>query len=355
MLELFGKKSGVEAIGLDIGPSSVKVVQIKRENDRLVLVTYGEVALGPYAGLQIGQATKLGDEKLIEAIKDLFREAKVTSSNATLSIESSSAYVSMITVPRVEDKELRTMMPLEARKYIPIPATELQIDWWHLPDFIYDSTKDARNMNVVLAAVKNETVSMYDRIVKQIGLTNVDFEIEGFSLARSVLRGISGLTLCLDVGSEYSTINLIHSGVVIDMNVIGHGSQESTIQLSKALALAVDVAEETKRTFGYYGDEANPFVKEVMTLSSYPLFGEVARLSLMYEKKYNQNIEGMIICGGGARIPGIVDAYRQISHIDARIATPFDQIAIPPFLQEMIERIGPTYSIAVGLALKKLF
>ncbi|MEZ0208850.1 MAG: pilus assembly protein PilM, partial [Candidatus Paceibacterota bacterium] len=96
------------------------------------------------------------------------------------------------------------------------------------------------------------------------------------------------------------------------------------------------------------------YVKDVMQLSSYPLFGEVARLSLMYERKYNQSIEGIILSGGGARVLGVLDAYKETVHIAGRIATPFEQIDVPPFLHEMIERVGPSYAVAVGCALKKL-
>jgi cell division ATPase FtsA len=91
-----------------------------------------------------------------------------------------------------------------------------------------------------------------------------------------------------------------------------------------------------------------------MQLSSYPLFGEIARLSLMYERKYNQTIEGVILTGGGVRMPGFLEAYKEVAHAAGRIATPFDQIDVPPFLKEMIDRIGPSYSVAVGCALKKI-
>jgi Tfp pilus assembly PilM family ATPase len=74
----------------------------------------------------------------------------------------------------------------------------------------------------------------------------------------------------------------------------------------------------------------------------------------MFERKYNQVIEGIILIGGGARVPGVLDAYNQTVHIPARIATPFDQVSVPDFLHEMIQRVGPTYAVALGCALKKI-
>lgn len=353
MFQFFKKEDVGQAIGLDIGSSSIKIVQLRREKEKVILDTYGEIALGPYAGLVAGQAVHLGEEKLVEAIKDLMREAKITARDAVVAIDSSAAFVSLVKVPKVDDAELRSMMPFEARKYIPIPLTEVQMDWWHIPTTINIGATE-RMINVVLAAVKNETLTMYDRVVKRLELANVEYEIQGYSVMRSVSPRSGGMLLYADIGAQYTTLSLVHNSTVLDMHVISRGSQDSTIQLSKALSVPIDTAEETKRMFGYLGDKSNPYVKDVMQLSSYPLFGEVARLSLMYERKYNQSIEGIILAGGGARLPGVLDAYAETVHIPGRVATPFEQVDVPPFLHEMIERIGPSYAVAVGCALKKL-
>lgn len=353
MFNLFRKEDIGQAIGIDIGTSSVKIVQLRREKEKIILDTYGEIALGPYGGMVAGQAVHLGEEKLVEAIQDLLKETKATAREAVVAIDSSAAYVSLVKVPKVDDSELRTMMPFEARKYIPIPLTEVQMDWWHIPTTVNIAANE-RMINVVLAAVKNDTLAMYDRIVKKLEFMNVEYEIQGYSIMRSCAPKSAGMILYVDVGAQYSTLSLVYNNTVLDMHVISRGSQDGTIQLSKALSIPIDTAEETKRTFGYNGDASNPYVKDVMDLSSYPLFGEVARLSLMYERKYNQTIEGIILSGGAARLPGFMDAYRQTVHIPGRVATPFEQVEVPSFLHEMTERIGPTYSVAVGCALKKL-
>ena len=353
MFNLFKKEDVSQAVGLDIGSSSVKIVQLRREKEKIILDTYGEIALGPYGGVLAGQSIHLGEEKTIEAIQDLVKEAKITAHDTVVAIDPSAAYVSLVKVPKLEDEELRSMMPFEARKYIPIPLTEVQMDWWHIPSMV-NLAPEERMINVVLAAVKNETLTEYDRIVTKLGFTNVEYEIHGYSLLRSSAPQTQGMILYVDIGSQYTTLSLIHQSTVLDMHVISRGSQDSTIQLSKALSIPIDTAEEIKRTFGYLGDASNPYMKDVMQLSSYPLFGEVARLSLQFERKYNQTIEGIIVVGGGARVPGVLDAYNQTVHIAGRVAMPFEQIDIPPFLHEMIEKIGPSYAVAIGCALKKL-
>ena len=353
MLQLFKKEEVGQVVGLDIGPSFIKVVQLRREKEKIILDTYGEIPLGPYAGMISGQSVRLGEEKMIEAINDLFREAKINARNTVIAIDPSASYVSLIKVPKVDDDQLRTMIPIEARKYIPIPLTEVQMDWWHIPATIKFNKQDDV-VDIVLAPVNNETLAMYDRLVKKIGLTNVEYEIHGYSIARSSASHTHKMVMYVDIGSQYTTLSLMYQNIMLDLHVISHGSQESTMQISKALSVSVETAEDTKRTFGYKEDFSNPYIKDIMELSSYPLFGEVARLSLMYERKYNQHIEGIILSGGGARVSGVLDVYSQTVHIAGRIATPFERVSVPEFLSEMIERVGPTYAVAIGCALKKL-
>lgn len=353
MFDFLKKEEVGQVIGLDIGTASVKVVQLRREKEKIILDTYGEVALGPYGGMKIGQGVRLGEEKIAEAVSDLFKEAKVTARDAVVAIDPSAAYVSLVKVPKVGDDELRTMIPIEARKYIPIPLTEVQIDWWHIPSTVKLGDNN-QTLSVVLAAVNNNTLVSYDKLVKKLELKNVEYEIHGYSLLRSSPTHTHKMVMYVDIGAQITTLSLVFQGIVLDMHVISRGSQDCTTQLSKALSIPMDTAEEAKRTFGYKGDTANPYMKDIVELSSYPLFGEVARLSLMYERKYNQTIEGIILAGGGSRVPGMLSAYSKTVHIAGRLVTPFERVEVPEFLSEMIERIGPSYAAAVGCALKKL-
>lgn len=354
MFNFFKKESFDQAIGLDIGPSSIKVVELRKEKEKIILNTYGEVATGPYAGKEAGQSVHLGEEKLREAIEDLFKEAKVSVRDSVIAIDPTSSYITLVKVPKVSDDDLRTMIPLEARKYIPIPLTEVQMDWWHVPTNI--NISDGENMiNIVLAAVSLQTISMYDRLIEKLQLKNVEYEIQGYSLIRSIPAERDGLIMYLDIGSQYTNLSLVHNNTVIDARTISRGSLDSTNQISKALSLTTEKSEEVKRTFGYNGDQSNPYLKDVMELSSYPLFGEVARLSLMYERKYNQDIQGIIVLGGGARVPAFMDAYNKVIHIPGTLGKPFNKVEVPAFLKEMIERVGPSYSTALGCALKKLY
>lgn len=131
---LFNKNS-VSVLGIDIGSSSIKMVQISRKNGRAVLETYGELALGPYTGKGVGESTNLSTEKIIEAINDMLREKEVniTTRSCGLAIPFSSSLMAVIDMPIATKKQLEQMVPLEARKYVPVPISEVTLDWYIIP------------------------------------------------------------------------------------------------------------------------------------------------------------------------------------------------------------------------------
>src|SRR5579872_5423334 len=117
---IFNKETH-SVLGIDIGSSSIKLVQLRRERGRAILETYGAIALGPYAGVEIGRATQLPASKVAEALKDVIKEANVTSADAGFAIPYASSLVSVVKLPSAAEGKLDQTMPLEARKYIPVP------------------------------------------------------------------------------------------------------------------------------------------------------------------------------------------------------------------------------------------
>src|SRR3989344_7901918 len=127
---LFARKES-SVLGVDVGSSSLKVVQLRKDHGKAVLETYGELSLGPYGGGEAGQATNLSAEQITEALKDLLREAKVTTKSCGFSIPYSRSLLTLVSLPRRGSAaEQKTVIELEARKYIPLPLSEVQLDWF---------------------------------------------------------------------------------------------------------------------------------------------------------------------------------------------------------------------------------
>ncbi len=348
-LSFFTKNDTGHVVGVDIGKSSIKAVQLKKENEKIKLVTYGEIFLGSLNGQTDGRAINAGEDLIVSAVVELFKEAKITAKRAIYSVDPASTFVTTIPLPKSAAQDVPTALSFEARKFLPVPLSTVDIDHWLIPAGMFEV--DSQMMQVVLAAIKHETLTLYSRIAQRLGTTDPLFEIEAFSLNRSLLSN-DPFSIILDIGAQYSTIILVHKNVILDVHLIPRGSQESTIQLSKALSMSEDEGERYKREVGYTGDPSNKYIAEVMKLSTYPLFGDIGRLLLMYERKYNQVVDKIVFTGAGARVPGIIDVAGEVLKGKLVIADPFAKIETPAFLKEMLHRVGPTYAVSVGLALK---
>src|SRR3990167_7872916 len=175
---LFAKKEK-SVLGVDIGSSSLKVVQLRKEHGQAVHETYGELSLGPYGGSEVGQATNLSAEQITETLKDLLREAQVTTTNCGVSIPFSRSLLTLVELPyRADAQEQKTVIELEARKYIPVPISEVQLDWFIVPDISpSDDAKNKEKIEVLLVAVHNDELSLLQRVVAAAGLSASFYEI----------------------------------------------------------------------------------------------------------------------------------------------------------------------------------
>lgn len=338
-------------LGIDIGTSSIKVVQLRRERGRVILETYGAIALGPYAGVEIGRATALQADKLSEALKDVIREANVTTKDAAIAIPYASSLVSIIKLPEAVEKQLAQVVPIEARKYIPVPINEVLLDWFVVSGG-KSTTKDGK-LEVLLVAIHNDTIAKFRAIAAAATLVTSFFEIEVFSAVRASLDHGLAPTAVLDMGAATTKFYVVERGLIRESHIINHGSQDLTLAASRALSITVAQAEERKRKYGLTGMEV-PGLKQSLELSLSPLVGEVGRTILGWEQRNNQTLGSMTLTGGGSALKGLKEFMQAKVQAELRIADPFGKTQAPAFLEAILKEAGPEFSVAVGLALRRL-
>jgi len=355
-------RSGSEsAVGIDIGSSFIKIVQLKKKGGKAVLETYGELALGPYAGLINGQMTNLPSEKLAEALKDILKEAHVSTKNSAISIPFSASLISLIELPKASENQLDTIVPLEARKYIPVPVSEVSLDWWVIPrrdeyetEAGSEPVPKVQKIDVMIAAIHNGTIDKYREVVRQTELSDVFFEIETFSTIRATFGHDMKLIMVLDMGAGTTKLSIVEYGVVKSSHVIARGSQDITVALSKSLGISLEAAEDMKRSYGLTGKEESPEIAKTVALSTDYIFSEVNRVLLNYEKKYNKTIGKVILTGGGVLLRGFKEAAVSVLRAEAFYGDSFSKVESPAFLEETLRQAGPEFAVAIGLALRKL-
>ncbi len=356
-------QTSASVVGVDIGTSSIKVVQLKRKNGKAILETYAALALGPYIQQDVGTVTNLPVETIGTALTDAVREAGVTTHEAGFSIPSVASLIFIVELPAsIDEKEFPTIVPTEARKFIPVPISEVVLDYWAIPkkeESLTDpteeeKTKATKKTEILIAAIHNETITKYKEIVKKTELTSGFFEIEIFSAIRSTFGHELSPVLILDFGASRTKIAIVEYGIVKSFHIINRGSQDITNALSKSFAVPFAKAEEMKREFGLYGSSLDRNVAEITKLSVDYILSETNNSILGYEKKYQKSVSKVILSGGGSLLKGFYEVARTNFSCEVEMGNPFGKVEAPAFLENHLKTSGPEFSIAVGLALRHL-
>ena len=365
----FGKKAEGSFLGIDIGSSSAKIVQMRAAHGAAILETYGEIALGPYAAQPIGKVVKLTPEKTAEALTDLMKEANVTARTGGLSIPFSSSLVSVIDLPKVDEDSLKRIIPIEARKYIPVPVSDVALDWFVIPQdsgdtSAFDQLQDknpirAKGQEVLLVAIHNTTLRTYQSILETAGITASFYEIEIFSAIRSALGHGVAPVVVVDLGASTSKVYVVERGIVRMTHLVTLGGQHITESLARSLDWDFEKAERTKRERGFvnssaFGSDENDRVHTALLSTLSRVWSEVNRVLLSYGQRYNKNVSSVVLTGGGAALPGISEVAQQNLNVQVSIADPFGRTEAPAFLGTVLREIGPSFVVPVGLTLRKL-
>ena len=358
--KLLGKKND-SVLGVDIGSSAIKIVQIRRKKGKAVLETYGELALGPYAGVEIGRATNLPMEKIAEALIDVLRESNTTTKECGVTLPLSSSLITFMSVPTIDPKQIGGMVTLEARKYIPVPITEVMLDWSIIPrdDVPEDpnapqTPEQKGSTDVLMVAIHNEVLANYQALASKTGLQPSFLEIELFSAVRAVLeQGISA-QMIVDMGASTTKLYIIERGILRTSHVINKGSQDITLAISQSLSISVAEAENMKRVLGLTGGPEHKELGELITVTLDYIFYEANRVLFNYQKKYNRTITKVIMTGGGVLLKGFPEVAKTSFQNEVIYADPFSKLEAPAFLAEQFKVAGPEFAIAIGAALRRL-
>ena len=361
------KKKKTSALGIDIGSSSIKVVQLKKKGDKAILETYGELSLGPYGGVSVGQSTNLTTDKLVQAVNDLLSEKEValTTQVCGLAIRFKASLLSIIKMPAISEKELGLMVPIEARKYIPVPISDVTIDWSIIPK--RESEEDVKGdgdenkgeikiktLDILLVAIHNNIINQYKEIVSKTGLDARFFEIEVFSSMRAVLEGVKGPVMIFDMGASTTKLYIIERGLVYYSHTINRGSQDITANIARTLNIGIEEAEVIKRSVGMgkMGDGTD--LGETVSVIAEHIFSEANRFLFDFQKKNNKNIKSVFLTGGGSALKGFRDLAANNFKVEVISGDPFAKVETPAFLTEILKVTGPEFTVAVGATLRCL-
>lgn len=335
------------AVGIDLGGSSVKVVEIEDTEKALTLRTYGELQLGPYANGPLGDVVKLEQKKRVEAIVDVIREAGVTANTGVLVIPLSVSFMTVIPVSARANEDLTSKIAIEARKYIPLPLADVALDW---TEIAASNAPESGMREVMIAAIEHNTVREYKEMLDAIGMASQPSEIEAFSLVRALNRENDTTTAILDLGAQTSKLYIAADGMIERLHRVLAGGSMMTRRIAEMRNFSFADAENLKRGYTPGSPDARDIEKVVTSVLDGPLL-EFKRIIDQYEARSGP-VGRVVLAGGVAAFPGITAYAKDVLGREVEIGNSFDKVAYPAFMEDTLSTIAPSFGVAMGAALR---
>ena len=361
------KGGSQSAVGVDIGSSSVKVVQARKEKGTAVLETYGSLSIGPYVdGVEIGQYTKASDEVLFTVLTALLQETKVTATSVCVAIPFHYSLISLIDVPPLSDEKIAQVVPFEAKRYIPVPIEDVSIDWFVVPKALLERDDKSifedeapsgippkeEKRKVLLIAIHNHELKKHRNILNRTSLEAKCFEIEIFSTLRSSVYDTRLPLIIIDIGARTSKFYIVEHGIVLRSLFINQGGQLITQAIAQAEGIPFKEAEFMKREQGFTVKSQD--TRRSMALVTDEIFTEANNAIVDFEQRYRHSISKIILTGGGASMKGVLEEARLKTKIEVEVANPFGRLSHPAFLTDTLQKNGSEFTVAVGSVLRAL-
>jgi type IV pilus assembly protein PilM len=350
----FLKREGVtggekRSVGIDIGASTIKVVEIRETNGVLTLSTYGELQLGPYLDQPTGATVKLDQEQSTKALVDVIRESGVTAKRGVFSVPLASSFLTTIAITAKDTEEVVKMIPVEARKYIPIPLNEVALDWYEIEN--QNQAKDSPTRDVLLAAIQNESLSSFQRLLNSIGMMSQPTEIEVFSAIRATVTEEQSSTLIIDLGASMSKLYLTKGYTLQKLHRVKTGGEQLTKRLSELRSCSFEEAEHLKRNEAANPEYARDIKTALVATMERPL-QEFQRVIQLYTRQYGVTFDKVQLIGGGAQLDHISEYVSETLMLPVVVANPFARVAYPAFMEDVLDELGSSFSVALGAALR---
>lgn len=340
------------SVGLDIGFSSIKVVALSLDKDVARLLSLGSIA-SPQPGLA---SDGVGDLEIVgSAIKKLFSAARIPSKEVVVALPESKVFTRVIDdLPYLTNQELDAAIRFAAEEFIPMPLTDVNLNWQVLSR-ANQKDKNIKTVVFVVASPKN-LVNKYIKVLSNVGLKPQALETEIIASTRALVGNnpFSPTSLIIQMGATTTDCAITSKGMIWLTRSISTGGLALTRTLAQQFGFEINQAEEYKKVYGLLEDQLEGKVYEALRSVIDIIASEARRVIQAYQAKYPQNpIKRVVLSGGGAKMPGLVIYLAQSFGLEVQEADPWYLISKDKGLEQKLLKDAPAYSVAVGLALRE--
>jgi type IV pilus assembly protein PilM len=345
---MFG--SGKSIVGLDIGSSSIKAIELKRSKGEIMVSHLG---VEPLASDIVVDSMIVDSGSVSSAISKIFTQHNIKSKSVATSVSGHSVIVKPIKVQPMTESELAEGITTEASQHIPFDISDVNLDFE-----ILNPGDTGPQMDVLLVAVKKDKILNYTNVLSLAGKTPSVVDIDAFALQNCYEYNYNpspdSTVALLNIGASVMNINIVKGTTPLFTRDVSVGGNQYTDSLQKELDLSFDDAESLKlgRRIGTVSEDAKqPILQQVTEI----IVLEIQKTFDFFRATASgEHIERVYLAGGSSKVPGLVEALRQEFSLPVEILNPFKQI-VPPadsLENEILEQNPGQLAVAVGLALR---
>ena len=344
---LFGGAKSI--VGLDIGSSCIKAVELKKTKGEIQVSTLG---VEPLAADIVVDSMIVDSGSVSGAISKIFNDHKIKSKLVATSVSGHSVIVKKITTQTMSDSDLAETINTEAAQHIPFDIADVNIDYQILSD---DPT--APQMDVLLVAVKKDKILNYTNGLNLAGKSPAVVDIDAFALQNCYeynYEPAPGTTVALlNLGASVMNINIVKGATPLFTRDVSVGGNQYTDSLQKELDLSFDDAEALKlgQRVGTVSEDAKlPILQQVTEI----IVLEIQKtFDFFRATAAGEHIERIYLAGGSSKVPGLIEALRSEFSMPVEVLNPFQRISAANITESgLIDQNAGQLAVAVGLALR---
>jgi type IV pilus assembly protein PilM len=351
---VFGLGKSKAVVGLDIGSSAVKAVELKVSGKAFKVVAYASEPVPPDS---IVDGAIIDGAAVADAIRRVFENKAFKTKEVAASLSGNAVIVKKINLPVMTEAELAESIYWEAEQYIPFDIQDVNLDYQILDAGTGEESKGT--MDVLLVAAKKEKIADYTGVISQAGRVPVIVDVDAFALqnAYEVNYGLEPdqVVVLLNAGASAININILTGDQSTFTRDISIGGNSYTEAVQKELNLPFDSAEQLKR--GMPVDGVNPEdVTPVLQAMTENVLLEIQKTFDFFKATASSDrIDRIVLSGGASRVSGFVESLQERFNTAVEVFDPFKKISFDPAKLGVTDPDGlsPAAAVAVGLALRR--
>lgn len=343
---------GNNLVGVDIGTSSIKVVQLKESRKGVGLVRLG---FAPLPAQTIVDGHIMNSSNVVDALNKIFSESKIKQRDVALSISGQAVIIRKITVPMMTSAELDEQIQWEAEQHIPFDIKDVHVDYE-----VLRRRPEAGQMDLLLVAAKRDEINDYANIARTARLRPIVVDIEAFTVQNvfELNRGIpQDMTFAIiNVGASLASINIITKGASAFTRDIANGGNYITEQIQRQLGVPFEQAEEYKVQSGAGHPGVPPQVFGIIESVCDSIAGEIQRsLDFFLATSGEAELNRIYLTGGSSNLPALAAAIGRRSRVGVEVIQPLEKIQVEAkeVNQQLLQARAPQLCVALGLAMRK--